>query len=219
LAYPSVSTIGSFAQVANRPHHLSKLKERHPGTSMDDYFDFACMTGRLVLGVTDHFGYHFPGEDRGPRPYAGNLDGFQRFIADVDEASSRFPTLRILECPELRAACLDNPVPQEAVQASQFFLCEPPDVEREQVGPNTTRRLNHIRKAAGLRKTASRPVLLAHPSRAAVNRRLVKEPIEPCIARLESASRGAFSEEDLNDFFMFDFSHHRTVSLSGHCSD
>jgi hypothetical protein len=189
---------------SNIDFHFHAGYERHPDTSMDDYLDFARMTGRLVLGVTDHFGYYFPGRDRGPRPYAGNLDGFLHFIADIDEASARFPMLRILKCPELSAASLDNHMPDEAAQASHFFLCEPPETGREQVGLNTTRRLDHIRKAADLRKATSRPVVLAHPFRAAVVRRLLKEPIEPSITRLESAPRGAFSEEELSDFFMFD---------------
>jgi len=188
----------------NIDFHFHAGYERHPDTSLDDYFEFACMTGRRVLGVTDHFGYYVPGRDEGQRPYAGNLDGFLRFIADIDETRARFPMLRILKCPELSAASLDHDIPDEAVQASQFFLCEPPGVERDQVGPNTTRRLNHIRKAAELQKATSRPVLLVHPFRAAVNQRLVKEPIEPRISQLESAPCGVFSEEDLNDFFMFD---------------
>ena len=188
----------------NIDFHFHAGHERHPDTNMDDYFDFARMTGRRVLGVTDHFGYYFPGRDKGPRPYAGNLDGFLRFISDIDEASARFPMLRILKCPELSAASLDDGIPDEAVQASQFFLCEPPDVEKDQVASNTARRLDHIHKAAELKKATSRPVLLVHPFRAAVNRRLVKAPIEPWIARLESASCDGFSEEDLSEFFMFD---------------
>jgi len=184
--------------------HFHAGYERHRGTSMDDFFDFARATGRLVLGVTDHFGYYCSGEDRGGRPYAGNLSGFLRFIADIEEASVRFPMLRILKCPELSAASLGGHIPDEAVQASHFFLCEPPGVEREQLGQNTARRLDHICKAAELRRASSRPVLLVHPFRAAVNRRLVKEPIEPWITRLESAPREAFSEEDLSAFFMFD---------------
>jgi hypothetical protein len=188
----------------NIDFHFHAGYERQPGTSLDDYLDFARMTGRLVLGVTDHFGYYVPGEDRGPRPYAASLDGFLHFIADIDEASARFPMLRILKCPELSAASLSDHIPDKAVQASHFFLCEPPDVDRERIGLNTTRRLDHVRKAAELRKATSRPVVLAHPFRDAVVLRLLKEPIERRITWLDYAPQGDFSEGDLSDFFMFD---------------
>jgi len=184
--------------------HFHAGHERQPDTSMEDYLEFASMTGRAVLGVTDHFGYYCPGTDRGPRPYAGNLVGFMRFIADIEETSTRFPMLQVLKCPELGAASLDGPIPQEAVQASHFFLCEPPGFEDEQVGPNTTSRLRHVHRAAELRQATSKPVVLVHPFRNAVNRRLVKAPIEPRIAQWRSTPSSAFSDEDLNSFFMFD---------------
>jgi hypothetical protein len=191
--------------------HFHAGCERQAGTSIDDYLDFAYKTGRRVIGVTDHFGFFHPGGDRGGRPYEGSLRGFQRFMSDIDEASARFPMLKLLKCPELRAATLDSHLPEEAVQASDFFLCEPPGVERGEVDRNTALRIDHVRKAAGLRESTSTPVLLVHPFRAAVNRHLVKEPIDPHLARSDSASAGAFSEEDLSDFFMFDLRRYASV--------
>jgi hypothetical protein len=194
----------SKLSLTNVDLHFHAGCERHANTSMDDYLDFAYKTGRIVIGVTDHFGLYHPGGDWSGRPYEGSLRGFQRFMSDIDEASARFPMLKLLKCPELRAATLDDHLPEEAVQASDFFLCEPPGVERGEVERNTALRLDHVRKAASFRESTSRPVLLVHPFRAAVNRRLVKEPIDPRLARSDSAPVRAFTEKDLSDFFMFD---------------
>lgn len=183
--------------------HFHAGFERHPDASMDDYFEFARMTGRAILGVTDHFNYYFPGMDKGVRPYTGSLSGFRRFIADIDDASVRFPMLRILKCPELSAANVEEDVPDEALEASQFFLCEPPAVVEGDIRVSTTLRLDHIRKVTALRKAASKPVVLVHPFRDAVNHRLVKRQIEPRITRIESEPGTAFSEKELSDFFMF----------------
>ena len=188
--------------------HYHAGQERQPGTTLEGYLEHAAMTGRTILGVTDHLEKYIgsslsPAWD--PPLYEQSVAGLQAYRADVDALRGAYPSLRIYFGPEIHAGPrIDlRRIPQGVVDVSDYFLSSLPELEAP-IAENTAAKVEQLHAMADLRERTGRPVFIAHPFRSAVDRRLVKRPIAPWVTALAPSSPDAFSETEVNRFFGFD---------------
>jgi histidinol phosphatase-like PHP family hydrolase len=194
--------------VHNIDLHYHAGQERQPGTTLEGYLEHAVMTGRVVLGVTDHLEKYIGcplSPTKGAPLYEQSVAGLQAYRADVDRLRHRFPTLQIYFGPEIHAGPrIDlRRIPQGVVDVSDYFLVSLPAVDTS-IAANTEARIDQVRLIAEMRERTGRPTFIAHPFRAAVNVRLVKRPIEPWIISLVPRPPDAFVDDEVNRFFGFD---------------
>jgi histidinol phosphatase-like PHP family hydrolase len=167
--------------VHNIDLHYHAGQERQPGTTLEGYLEHAVMTGRIVLGLTDHLEKYIgsPLSPAAAAPlYEQSVAGLQAYRADVEGLRGRFPTLKIFFGPEIHAGPrIDiQRIPQGVVEVSDYFLVSLPTVDTC-ADANTKAKVDHIRAIAEMRERTGKPVFVAHPFRAAVDARLVKRPI------------------------------------------
>jgi hypothetical protein len=188
--------------------HYHAGQERQAGTTLDGYLDHAAMTGRVVLGVTDHLEKYIGSPLSSawdPPLYEQSVAGLQAYRADVDALRSAYPALHIYFGPEIHA----NPridlrhIPQGVIDVSDYFLSSLPDVDTS-LAHNTAAKVERLHAMAELRERTGRPVFVAHLFRSAVNDRLVKRPIAPWVTAIPPRRPDAFSDEVVNRFFGFD---------------
>jgi hypothetical protein len=194
--------------VHNIDLHYHAGQERQPGTTLEGYLEHAVMTGRVVLGLTDHLekyvGSPLSSTARTPL-YEQSVAGLRAYRADVDGLRGRFPALKVFFGPEIHA----NPridirhIPEGVVAVSDYFLVSLPTVDTS-VDANTEAKIERICAIAEMRERTGKPVFVAHPFREAVNARLVKRPIVPWVTALAPRSAHAFTDDQVNAFFGFD---------------
>jgi len=188
--------------------HYHAGQERQIGATLDGYLEHAVVTGRKVVGLTDHLEFYIgqPPSNRKPMfTYEQCVAGLLRYRQDVEEARGRYPGLRILFGPETHA----NPridlrqMPQEVVDVSDYFHSSLPfdDTSPE---ATTAARLQRLRDVAALRERTGKPAFICHPFRESVNWRLVKHPIADWVTALPSRPDCDFPEELISRFFGFD---------------
>jgi hypothetical protein len=186
--------------------HYHAGQERQPGQTLRSYLAHAVMTGRVVVGCTDHLERYIgipPSPPESAPLYAQSVAGVARYRADVDELRAEFPTLRLLFGPEIHASPrLDlRQLPDAVIALADYFLCALPGVDSSPE-ENSAAMLNRLDEIAAFARRADRPVLVCHPFRPSVNRQLVKGEVAPWITALRP--RRAFSDAELNRFFLFD---------------
>jgi len=191
--------------VHNVDLHYHAGQEREPGCTLEDHLQHAQMTGRRIIGVTDHSEYFIGGEvlQEGTYPYEFSLAGLECFHDEVRRASLLFPELRVLFGPELSMHQDLSEVPNRVAEISDFFPCEAPDVSDDHPS-NTdqyTARVGEIRR---LMDRCGIPAFLAHPFRSAIDARLVFSPIAPGMAAMDARPEFDFPDDELNRFFMLD---------------
>jgi hypothetical protein len=194
--------------VHNIDMHYHAGQERQPGTSLADYLEHAVMTGRVVLGVTDHLERYIgtPRSHSSNQPlYEQSVKGLHRFREDVDQLRERFSSLEIYFGPEIHAGPrIDlRKIPQGVVDIADYFFVSLPTAE-ESVVADTEAKTGQINSIAEMRERTGRPTFVAHPFRAAVNNRLVKRPILPWVTAITPRSPDEFSDGEINEFFGFD---------------
>ena len=188
--------------------HYHAGQERQPGTTLEGYLEHAVVTGRVLLGVTDHL-EKYVGSPRSsaydPPLYEQSVAGLEAYRSDVDNLRGQFPSLEIFFGPEIHAGPrIDiRHLGQGVVDVSDYFLVSLPTADTS-VAANTEARLDRVREIAEMRERAGRPVFIAHPFRAGVDRRLVKRPIASWVTALAPRSPDAFTDEQVNQFFGFD---------------
>jgi hypothetical protein len=188
--------------------HYHAGQERQPGTTLEGYLEHAVLSGRVLLGVTDHLEKYIGSPLSSawdPPLYEQSVAGLQAYRADVDALRGAFPSLHIYFGPEIHAGPrIDlRRIPQGVVDVSDYFLASLPDVDTSLVD-NTAAKIERLYALAELRERTSRPVSVAHPFRSAVDHRLVKRPIAPWVTALAPRSPDMFSDEEVNRFFAFD---------------
>jgi hypothetical protein len=188
--------------------HYHAGQERQPGTTLSGYLEHAVMTGRTILGVTDHLERYIADPltpAKGTPLYEQSVAGVQAYRVGVDRMRARFPELHILFGPEVHASPrIDiRRIPQGVVDVSDYFLMSLP-TDRTSFTANTKARIDRVREMAEARAMTGRPVFIAHPFRSAVNDRLVKQPIAPWVTALEPRLPEAFTDHEVNRFFGFD---------------
>ncbi len=192
--------------VHNVDLHFHAGLERQRGRTLADYLNHALVTGRVVLGITDHLGRYLAPKKTVEDPnYEQTLAGLRDFRADVDRHRGLFPALRLFFGPEISPntdleALAEN---RAVLDVSDHVLCEFPGVD-ESADRNTERKIQRIQEAGAFATRTGKPVFIAHPFRAPVNYRLVKRDIEPWITALPAGPDAVFSEAELNRFFLFD---------------
>jgi hypothetical protein len=188
--------------------HYHAGQERQPGTTLEGYLEHAAMTGRTILGVTDHLEKYIGlplSSAWDPPLYEQSVAGLQAYRADVDALRGAYPALRIFFGPEIHAGPrIDlRRMPQGVADVSDYFLASLPDVDTS-IDHNTTAKVERLHAMADLRERTGRPVFIAHPFRSAVDNRLVKRPIAPWVTALVPRTPDAFSDIEVNRFFGFD---------------
>ena len=194
--------------IHNIDMHYHAGQERQPGVTLEGYLEHAVMTGRIILGVTDHLEKYIGvplSPAASPPLYEQSVTGLLKYRADIDSMRERFPALEIFFGPEIHASPrIDiQIVPQEVVDIADYFLVSLPTVHTS-IDANTEARISQIRAIAEMREHTGRPVFVAHPFRTAVNDRLVKRPISPWVTTLVPRSPREFTDSQVNEFFGFD---------------
>jgi len=194
--------------VHNIDFHYHAGQERQSSTTLKGYLEHAEMTGRIILGLTDHLEKYI-GDPLSsaaiPPLYAQSVEGLQAYRADVDSLRGQFPSLQLFFGPEIHAGPrIDiQHIPQGIVDVSDYFLVALPTVESS-ISDNTAARVARIYAIAEMRERTGRPVFVVHPFRAAVDARLVKHPIAPWITQLAPRMPREFTDDQVNAFFGFD---------------
>lgn len=194
--------------VHNIDLHYHAGQERQPDTTLEGYLGHAVMTGRRILGLTDHLEKYIGdplSSAATPALYEQSVEGLQSYRADMDSLRDQFPSLQLFLGPEIHAGPrIDiQHIPQGIVDVSDYFLVALPNVESS-IGDNTATRVARIHAIAEMRERTGKPVFVAHPFRAAVDARLVKRPIAPWITRLAPRTPREFTDDQVSTFFGFD---------------
>ena len=193
--------------VHNIDLHYHAGQERQTGTTLKGYLDHAVVTGRVVLGVTDHLEKYIgsPLSPAASSPlYEQSVAGLEAYRADVDRLRSRFPSLALFLGPEIHAGPRIDVlrIPQGVTDVSDYFLVSLPRADSP--AENTRARIAQVLVLAEMRERTGRPVFIAHLFRSAVDRRLVKRPIAPWVTELAPRPPAEFADTEVNRFFGFD---------------
>lgn len=187
--------------------HYHAGQERQPESSLHDYLMHARITGRRVLGLTDHLQFFLSGHEisaeRASRfPYEPSLDGLARYRGELDELRGTFDDLELYFAPEVPPKVTLAEMPQRVLDLSDYFICECffPQSRQE----HTEKVIARLEEMAAFTAATGKPTFLAHPFRNAVNYRLVKREIEPWVTAIEPRSDRAFDVARLSDFFLLD---------------
>jgi histidinol phosphatase-like PHP family hydrolase len=180
--------------------------ERRFGCSVADHLHFAQVTGRRIVGVTDH-DYYLRGESaKNPEktyPYEFSLGGLEQFRDEVRSAAREFPELAVFFSIELGARRDLSAVPDALLDACDFLICEAAPLAKE---PSTTdaHRLRQVEQVRDLMDRAGKPAFIAHPFRLVIDDRLILRDIDPSLASMQGRPELDFEEEELNSFFRQD---------------
>ncbi len=184
-------------------HYHAGQERQHK--ALREHLAHAVSTGRKILGVTDHYDLYLPGnEDNAETIYPRSIDGLLAYAAELRSLKNEFPSLAVYFAPEIGADIRFSDIPDAVHAVSDYFICEPPAVVADKK-ENTERRVERLSQIAAFSKRTEKPVFLAHPFRSAVDRRLVKNPIEPAIVGMRTrASISDYGAEEVSDFFLQD---------------
>ncbi len=183
--------------------HYHAGSERSGETSLRFYLDHARMTGRLLVGVTDHLERYDPKRLR--NPYGPGADGWANYRAELDSLKPEFPTMRLLLCPEVSLERADELLTPEVAEFADGFILEPPRIyDCTDIETNTKSWTAGVGRIAEIGREIGKPVHMAHPFREAANNRVIENPIEPWITDLPVRPECDFSDEEVNRFFMMD---------------
>ncbi len=184
--------------------HYHAGQEREPGTTVSDYLEHAVVTGRQVLGITDHYGlYADP-----PRPdkqylYERSLRGLRAYRDEVMDLAPAFPSLMLRFAPELSPRVALDEVPDEVLAMSDYFICETA-FPAGSIAENTAATVQRIEQVGRFVERTGKPAFIAHPFRSSANYRLVKRDIEPWVSALAPRPALDFAPEELTRFFLLD---------------
>lgn len=191
----------------NLDFHYHAGQERSPDVSLRDHLDHAQLTGRRVLGVTDHLQFYWPRsseESRFPY-YPASIDGLAQYRNEVAELAPQFPRLRVLFGPEVPPKCRLADIPKSVLAISDFFICEHAFRGDDQaLVENTELFINRLAEVKSFVKRTGKPTFLAHPFRLSVNHRLVKRRIEPWVTEMTPRPDGRFGPKEISRFFLLD---------------
>jgi len=192
-------------EIYQMDYHYHAGQERG-ARSLKEHLDHAAVTGRKLVGCTDHYGKYLPESKPSilPPVYERSMKDLADYRAEMDALKSVYPDMTLFFAPEIGPKTDFALVGPEAVELSDYFICELPGVDGT-IEENTEAMVKRMREAAAFSKSVGRPVYFAHPFRSSVNFRLVKNPIEPATTAL--AYRENFRDYEMdavNAFFLFD---------------
>lgn len=182
--------------------HYHAGQERAEGVSLADHLNHARLTGRKILGITDHLGRYLSPKREG-RHYQASAGGLLQYRAEMDALKADFNDLTLYFAPEISPGQNLEEVPAEVIEASDFFIGEA-DYPGESVERNTRSMVQRMGELRELSDATGREVFLAHPFRSAVNMRLIKRDPEPRVSALAPRWHGRFDLDEIADFFLLD---------------
>lgn len=182
--------------------HYHAGQERAEGVSLEDHLVHARLTGRKVLGITDHLGLYLNPKREG-RHYGASAEGLLQYRADLDALKADFPDLTLYFAPEIGPGQDLEGVPAEVVEASDFFIGEAA-YPGDSVEENTQAIVGRMGELRGFADATGREAFMAHPFRSAVNMRLVKRDAEPWVSEMAPRWDGGFGLGEISDFFLLD---------------
>lgn len=177
--------------------------ERQQGVSIDDYLNHARVTGRRIVGITDHIekyiGCNLEDKDR---LYSTGAEGLLEYYQDVKQYCNKYPSLQILFAPEISLDFDFNKIPQNLIDVCDYFICEPPIADEDR----TQSILNRMNEMAKFSQDTKKPLFLAHPLRHGINQRAVKcKEVEQWVIDLKyHYDLEKYSLKQMNEFFWVD---------------
>ena len=184
--------------------HYHAGLERQAGLSLGDYLEHAVMTGRRVLGITDHLDLYLRPQQVLTNPaYSQDLQGLLALRADLDNVRAAFPSLRLLFAPEVPPSFALADIPQPLVDAADYFICEA-DLAAASCSANTLSLQERFQEIAAFRAATGKPIFAAHPLRHAINLHLVKAPIPPWLRELSLREPLVFTQAERTRFSLLD---------------
>ena len=187
--------------------HYHAGLERDEGVSLRDYLEYAQMTGRKILGITDHYDLYFePKEAYSVQDlnYERSFDGLKKYQKEIASLKDAFPQMKLFFAPEICPGIKLDTIPLDIIEISDFFICEPPAV-KDSVSDNTAGIVEKLFEISDFVKKTGKSAYLAHPFRSSVNERLVTKDIQPWIRDISYRTHWTeFTYEEIDNFFMFD---------------
>jgi len=196
--------------MARTPQHVHQLdfhyhagSERSEGTSCYDNLNHARVTGRLILGATDHLERYDPNRIR--NPYGAGAEGLKLYCDEIREAAERLPEMTVLFSPEVSAERVDELLTPDIAELADCLILEPPRIyDSTDIETNTRNWIAGIKHSVELRSNYDTPAHMPHPFRESSNLRVIEKPIEPWITDIEPRPDCDFPEDMINEFFMID---------------
>jgi len=182
--------------------HYHAGQERTEGVSLADHLIHARLTGRKILGITDHLGLYLNPKREGCH-YEASVGGLLQYRAEMDALKADFHDLTLYFAPEIGPEQDLEEVPTEVIEASDYFIGEAA-YPGESVEKNTQSIVQRMGALRDFSDATGREVFLAHPFRSAVNMRLIKRDAEPWISELAPRWNGGFGLGEIVDFFRLD---------------
>ncbi len=182
--------------------HYHAGQERVEGVALAPHLQHARLTGRKVLGLTDHLGKYLNAQKPG-RHYTATVAGLRDYRADMDAHKETFPDLTLYFAPEIGPAENLEAIPDPVIEVSDFFIGEVsfPGEDRTE---NTEAFVARMAELRAFSDVTGREIFVAHPFRAAVNLRLIKRDAEPWVYTMAPRWNDGFSLEELASFFLLD---------------
>jgi histidinol phosphatase-like PHP family hydrolase len=145
--------------------HYHAGRERAAGKSLRDYVMFAYVTGRRILGITDHANLHITQNPDGSLPpFTKSTENFIKIRAEMDALRSEFPEMQLFLGPELGPEFTHDKMEHALVEVSDYFICESVAF-RGHAAQNSQYLLEAIERCSHIAKHTGRPAFLAHPFR------------------------------------------------------
>jgi histidinol phosphatase-like PHP family hydrolase len=144
--------------------HYHAGQERRENKSLRDYIDFAHMTGRKILGITDHDSRYGTRLREGPQHYPQSIEGMMQYRQDLDELRSDFPSMQIFFAPELSSVFEYKTMDDRIIDISDYFICEPAS-NHEEMELYTELMISELERTKAIANHTGKPTYMAHPFR------------------------------------------------------
>ncbi len=189
--------------VHNIDMHYHAGRERPEGTTLDQFIQHARISGRRVVGLTDHLG-KYNGDNAEGTSYKPTMEGFGQYRRDMERVQKNFPDLRLFLAPEIGPWGRPRDLCRTLKDLSDFFICEAAFPSHTSISKNTKELVEKIRETREIMELTGKPAYIAHPFRSAINLRLIKYDLEPWVTESNHKGKENFLPEELNKFFLLD---------------
>ncbi len=181
--------------------HYHAGQERAEDLNLEDYIDHAQLTGRKIVGLTDHLGLYLD-EREGDFPYKQDITGLKQYYEDINKIQDRFSDITLKFAPEISHRYDLEKLPLgEINEIADYYIFELPYLKKD-ISKNTQAILKRLEQIKNFMLKTNQKGFVAHPFRSAVNFRLIKQRIEPWILDIPLKNDYSFTISELNDFFV-----------------
>ncbi len=180
--------------------HYHAGTERDRGKTLRDYLEFARLSGRRILGITDHSSHFRPPLRDDIRNYPQSSEGLRMYRRELDELRADFPELQIFFGPELSTSTTCQDINDAFIEVSDYFIYEPAS-NWEEIELYTELMLSEVAKVRAIADYTGRPAFMAHPLRSRLSRRADTGRTPP----ENYAGPDSLTDEEVSAFFGLDF--------------